>query len=414
MSPFRIATCAATLLALVAAFGVHAQAVDCGKNHYILEQQVPAWVPTGNLNVPRSGHTATLLPDGKVLVAGGMDSAFAALASAELYDPATGGWSPTGSLVAPRRVHTATLLPSGKVLVVGGDSIDAPPERLGLTGSAELYDPISGSWSPTGSLNIQRGAFTATLLSTGNVLVAGGVGDSDETLHSAELYDPATGTWGFTGNLVSPRFFHTATPLLDGRILVVAGWDDDFFQTVTSAVELYDPLAGSWSSAASLDKGRVFHTATRLQDGRVVVAGGYASNPPAGFGQYVPTSFDTADLFDPIGGTWTSAGNLGFAREGHTATLLRGGEVLVAGGFDWNSRLDVDGAEVYEAASATWTETATLGSARLRHTATLLPDGKVLVAGGTFVTPAYENIPLGSAELYRDPVHCVRAKRAGS
>ena len=406
MSPFRSAKRAAALLALVAACGVHAQAVDCGKNHYILAQPVPEWVPTGSLNVPRSGHSATLLPDGRVLVAGGVDAAFAALASAELFDPATGRWTLTGSLLAARSVHTATLLPGGNVLVVGGDSIDAPPQRLGLGGSAELYDPISGSWSPTGSLNTPRSAFTATLLATGKVLVAGGVGDSDEPLDSAELYDPATGTWSVTGNLVAPRFFHTATPLLDGRILVVAGWNDDFFQTVTSAVELYDPQAGSWSSAEGLDKGRVFHTATRLRDGRVVVAGGYESN--------APVSFDTAELFDPIGGTWASVGNLGFAREGHTATLLGNGDVLVAGGFDWNSRLHVDGAEVYDAASATWTQTAAPGSARLRHTATLLPDGKVLVAGGTFVTPAYENIPLGSAELYRVPVRCVRAKRAGS
>jgi hypothetical protein len=406
MSPFRIASFAATLLVLVAASGVHAQEGDCGKNHYILAERLPVWVPTGNLNVPRFGHTATLLPDGKVLVAGGMDAAFEGLASAELYDPATGLWTLTGSLVAPRRAHTATLLPGGKVLVVGGDSIDAPPERLGLTGSAELYDPISGSWSPTGSLVAPRGAFTATLLATGKVLVAGGVGDSDEILDSAELYDPATGTWGVTGNLVRPRLLHTATPLLDGRILVVAGWDDDWFQTGISAVELYDPLTGLWSSAADLGRARAFHTATRLQDGRVVVAGGYGGNPAV-------ASFDTAELFDPIGGTWTSVGNLGFAREGHTATLLRDGQVLVAGGFDWSSRLPVVETEAYDAASATWTETAIVGSARRGHTATLLPDGEVLVAGGAFVSPSFESNVLGSAERYR-VVRCVRAKRAGS
>jgi hypothetical protein len=124
-------------------------------------------------------------------------------------------------------------------------------------------------------------------------------------------------------------------------------------------------------------------------------------------------SFDTAELFDPIGGTWTSVGNLGFAREGHTATLLRDGQVLVAGGFDWSSRLPVVETEAYDAASATWTETAIVGSARRGHTATLLPDGEVLVAGGAFVSPSFESNVLGSAERYR-VVRCVRAKRAGS
>lgn len=398
MSNFRIVFWAATFAILGATFGVDAQDRVCRENHYILDYAGKAWLPTGDLNVPRSFHTATLLPDGRVLVAGGRGADSGALPSAELYDPATGGWTLTGSLSRPRVAHTATLLPNGKVLIIGGGTLT--PGSLGLDGTAELYDPNTGNWSPTGNLNTARTGFTATLLATGKVLVAGGVDDSDDSLNSAELYDPATGTWSFTGDLNSARLLHTATPLQDGRILVAGGWTDDFFQWTTSAVELYDPVTGTWSSAAPLNQRRVFHTATTLQDGRVLVAAGYRSDPPGGYGTYVPTSFNEAELFDPTTGTWEIVGNLNGAREGHTATLLPDGEVLVAGGFDWNSRLNVNGAELYEPASATWTVTGSLGAARIGHTATLLPNGTVLVVGGYFVPLSYEDITLGSAELY--------------
>jgi N-acetylneuraminic acid mutarotase len=398
MKRFRTASWAATFFALAASFALNAQDTTCGKNHYILDYAVtPSIAATGNLNVARSAHTATLLPDGRVLVAGGRGPGLAALDSAEIYDPATGIWTVTGSLAKPRVWHTATLLPRGKVLVVGGELASEP------AGTAELYDPATGSWTPTGSLNTPRIGFTATLLATGQVLVAGGVDNSDQTLASAELYDPSSGTWSFTGNLITGRFFHTATPLQDGRILVVGGWTDDFFQTSTNRAELYDPTTGIWSSAASLSLARSFHTATRLADGKVLVAGGYRDNhvripgSPGTF--YVPTSLDQAELFDPISSTWEMVANLNGARAQHTATLLPGGEVLVAGGYDWNIHLNVGAAELYEAATDTWTNIASLGSARYLHTATLLADGTVLVAGGD---GSYGS--LVTAELYIGPV----------
>jgi hypothetical protein len=402
MKRFRTASCAATFFALAVTFGVNAQNATCGnKNHYILGYAHTPWIATGNLNVARSFHTATLLPDGRVLVAGGLTSipnGAALLDSAELYDPAIGSWTTTTSLTRRRSGHTATLLPSGQVLAVGGDQ----------AGTAELYDPASESWTPTGNLNTPRFGFTATLLDTGKVLVAGGVGNSDETVKSAELYDPAAGTWSFTGDLVTGRFFHTATPLQDGTILAVAGWTDDFLQTVTSEAELYDPVTGTWSSDARLNQARALHTATRLQDGKVLVAGGYLDKRvyiPASYGTYyVPTSLDEVELYDPVARTWAPVGNLVAARDSHTATLLPDGEVLIAGGFDWNARVHVSGTELYDAVTGTRMNTANLASARRWHTATLLPDGTVLIAGGRFEVSIGGDIEtLVSVERFASP-----------
>src|SRR5438132_634126 len=225
----------------------------------------PSWFSTGNLNTARTNHTATQLQNGKVLTVGG--SSGTNILESELYDPVTGMWSVTGSLNTPRGSPTATLLPDGKVLVVAGDASDSPPPYFG--GTAELYDPSTGTWSLTGSLNVARCCHTATLLQSGKVLVAGGFGL--DSMNSAELYDPAAGTWSKTGNLSAGRDSHTATLLPDGEVLVVGGeaWHGQYpsLQVETlGGAELYDPNIGEWTSTSSLNTARSRHTATLLPD----------------------------------------------------------------------------------------------------------------------------------------------------
>ena len=179
------------------------------------------WRATADLNIARGNHTATLLQNGMVLVAGGNDSSGNASASAELYDPASGTWAVTGSLNTARSNHTATLLQNGMVLVAGREDSSG-----NASASAELYDPASGTWTVTGSLNTERFVHTATLLQNGMVLVAGGLRQCDIftcVLRSAELYDPAAGTWIAAGSLSQERYAHTAILLQNGNVLVAGG-----------------------------------------------------------------------------------------------------------------------------------------------------------------------------------------------
>lgn len=353
-----------------------------------------AWNNTGNLNEARRSHTASLLPNGKVLVAGGLNrlgNTASILNSAELYDAATGTWSYTGSLNLPRYFCTATTLPNGKVLVTGGDTSTAPP-YFGVTSTAELYDPATGTWSSTASLNAVRVGHTATLLQNDKVLVVGGWGEN-LPLKSAELYDPATETWSVTGSVIAARYGHTATLLENGKVLIVGGSDDGDLASSLASAELYDPSSGTWSVTGSLNAGPVLHTATLLPDGKVLVAGGY---------NWPPVSLSGAALYDPDTGTWSDTRNLNAARDSHTATLLPDGTVMIAGGDDWNRRSLLNSAELYHSAIGIWDSTANLHTRRSHHTATLLTNGRVLLAGGQSGSTLNNAESLNSAELY-DP-----------
>ena len=267
------------------------------------------WSATGSMTAARSGHTATLLANGQVLVAGGYDVGPSLVASAELYDPGSGTWTATGSMTAARSGHTATLLPDGTVLVAGG--VNAAADDLA---SAELYDPRNGTWTATGSLTKARSGHTATLLADGKVLVAGGYGiDPLKGLGqaSAELYDPGSGTWTVTGSLTTARQQHTATLLADGQVLVVGGW------SLPASAELYDPHTGTWTATGSMATGRFHHTATLLPDGQVLVAGGETSTE-GGF-----VYLYSAELYNPSTGTWSATGGMRMARSEQTRSEER-------------------------------------------------------------------------------------------
>lgn len=279
-----------------------------------------AFIATGDLNVARSLFGATLLRTRKVLVEGGLNSS-GFTNTAELYDPATGQWSSTGGLVTARYDHTATLLPGGKVLIVGGCSQD---DCYTVEASAEIYDPNSGSWTPTGSMSIARHRHTAILLSSGKVLVAGGTsGPNGDGLTGSELYDPRTGTWQMTGSMSVARAYHTATLLSTGQVLVAGGAIGAALTNATATAELYNPASGAWALTGSMSTAREGHAATLLANGKTLVGGGL----DASFAY-----LSSAELYNPSSATWSSAGNMQNARGYHRETLLPSGTVLATGG----------------------------------------------------------------------------------
>ncbi len=345
---------------------------------------VTSFIYTGSLNTARQGHTATLLNNGMVLIAGGtswdyVTNSSVCLASAELYDPATGTFSPTGSLNTAREAHTATLLNNGMVLIAGGYNSSS-----GDLASAELYNPATGMFSyTTGSLNTAREQHTATLLNNGLVLMAGGL-LNDDFVFGAELYNPSTETFAHTGYLNNQRLWHTATLLNDGMVLIAGGYlgSGDYLGTA----ELYNPATGSFAFTGSLNTARGSDTATLLNNGMVLMAGGWSNSGVLA----------TAELYNPSTGTFSPTGSLNTGRDLHTATLLNNGKVLIAGG--WYTILA--SAELYDPASETFSyTTGSLNTAREQHTATLLDNGLVLIAGG-FGSSVYPAPPLASAELY--------------
>ena len=270
-----------------------------------------AFFVTGSLSTPRESHTATLLPNGQVLVAGGFNNG-SELASAELFNPATGSWTPTGKLNTPRDSHTATLLPNGQVLVAGGNGNGSGSGSY--LASVELFNPATGSWTPTGNLNILRAYQTATLLPNGQVLVAGGDGNLGPggALRIAELFNPAAGSWTPTGNLNTPRASHTATLLPNGQVLVAGGFNNG---SALASAELFNSATGSWTPTGNLNSRRDSHTATLLPNGQVLVAGGYGSGSALASAElYDSTATPTPTPTPPPAPVATAATGIGFCQ----------------------------------------------------------------------------------------------------
>jgi hypothetical protein len=371
-----------------------------------LAQVAGTFTPTGHMTAARAFHTATLLQDGRVLIAGGenvdkIGSASKTLASAELYDPATGTFAATGDITTARTRHTATLLPNGRVLIAGGS----------VTATAELYDPSSGTFSPTGNMITPQFSATATLLSNGKVLISGGAAFTDSFRSIAanpELYDPTDGTFAVTGGYggTAPNPFGsgewgmvgTSAALLPNGKVLIAG---------EPTAELYDPITNTFDLTGTMTTrpyGQVpsyigGRTASLLTNGKVLVAGGGHED----FGR-----FDSAELYDPSIGAFTATSDMAWRRTGHTATLLPDGAALMVGGdtdicFVGGCSFagSLASSEIYAPSRSTFGASGDMSTPRERPTATLLNGGRVLITGGM----SYGGIgmffgSLVSAEIY--------------
>ena len=392
---FGLAVLVAAALALAVVGGVllAGSARPLTTNHPVATQGTirtsGAWLATSHLLESRIGHTATLLSDGRVLVAGGVNQAFGVgSAAAELYDPRTDGWTATGGMHAARAWHSATLLRDGTVLVVGGIAANNAKGTDVAVASAEIYDAATDVWTPIDGPLVGE-VHGALLLPDGRVLVTGGYDErARRPVGQARLYDPATRTWSDVGGARFPAGA-SAAQLFDGRILVVLA--DASSRNDRTA--FYDPETSAWSAGPDLPKGFGNGVWVRLADGRVLAAGGGDPNGPGAVGAA------QAALFDPSTATWRLTGSMLVARLGHAATLMADGRVLVTGGkvYGGPEAARFASAELYDPILGTWTAIRDMAVARDGHTATLLPDGRVLVTGGE----AQGGSALDSAELYR-------------
>ncbi len=278
------------------------------------------------MHIARASHSSTLLPNGMVLIAGGFAGSggeYNPYRTAELYDPDSGTFQSVAEMSIGRSGHTATLLKNGKVLIVGGWT-----GRYDLRGSAEIFDPVTKKFASTGNLVVERAGNTATLLADGRVLIAGGEDREENKIVGAEIYDPSTGKFTETGSMTEARAAHTATSLKDGRVLIVGGSSGHYpSQNVYRSAEIFDPATGKFVSTGQMAVARHKHAAILLPSGKVLIVGG--SDNRDWHGEYA-----SVEIYDPISGTFNATGVMSTARFKLPAAvaLLSNGKVLVAGG----------------------------------------------------------------------------------
>ena len=359
--------------------------VACGDNGGPGSLGQGTFTATGSMASSRSMPTATLLADGRVLIAGGSANNGDALASAEIYNPLTRTFSSTGSMAVQRIASASVQLKDGRIMVVGGQ--DASGDTGKSIASVELYNPVTGTWSLTGSMNTSRLFPTITMLPGGKVLVVGGF--TGDTLccatATAELYDPASGTFSYTGSMTPARRTHAQALLSDGRVLVAGGWNETAY--LDSPV-IYDLVTKNFSATGSMGTTRRFPTGNLLLDDTVLITGGFQSDT---------VTLASAILYNVLSKTFSSTGSMLAARARHTSTLLNSGKVLVAGG---NNQVNIiASAELYDPVSKTFSATGSMTTPRWRHTETLLLDGTVLITGGV----DNNDNKLASAEVYSPP-----------
>ena len=352
--------------------------------------------PTASFTaLPTAAPTATADVIQGVLITGGINNSVTpsgshpALATAEIYDEASGTFSPTGSMAYERVGHTVTLLNNATIIVTGGHN-DFSPRPMP---SAELYDIGTGTFSFTGSMNSARLGHTAVLLGNGTLFVAGGWNVDFSAINLTETYDPVTEQFTPSDSMVDARMGHTATLLKDGTILM-AGGADDF--GILSSAELCAPTLDDCYLVGAMSAPRQYATATLLDDGQVLIAGGITDTADC-----TGCATATAELYDTVTQTFTPIGSMHAARTGHSATILTDGKVLIAGGLN-DSNTVLDSTDLYDPVKGTFTVGTKMTVGRSEHTASALADGKVLFAGGFEDTSTISD----TAELY-DPIEAV-------
>lgn len=367
---------------------------------YLLCSSLPAfgdyWLNVASMQTPRSGHSATLLSNGEVLVVGGSASA-----SAELYDPVSNTWRMASPPLEARKSHTATRLPDGKVLIVGGvGNNDATIQR------AELYIPTTDTWLDAGAIDTPRRGHTATLLPNGKVLIVGGDTLSGHGAKgSAELYDVSSGLWSKASQPFSPRWGHDAVLLADGRVLVVGGSvpASNTYSVYADKSEIYSPDNDAWNLASAPDKYReALNKAFLMRNGQVFLVGRVI----VCISRFCDVSYNPS-FYNVTSDTWSNGKiSESFAsRENFTATLQTDGRVMLAGGTGYNGYYTTasDRAVIYDPVLNVWSSVLHMRIDRSNHTATPLDNGKVLVAGGlSYPSPHYHATQQASAELF-DP-----------
>lgn len=305
---------------------------------------------TGSMGIARDSHTATLFVSGplkgKVLITGGFgpptpgcNCGAAPTSEAELYNPATGKFTVTGPMTTARAWHTATLLRNGQVLITGGVAYQPLPTEVS---SAELFIPSSGTFQATGSLQTPRSQHTATLLdfgpNAGEVLIVGGFNNGD-SLAAAEIYNPVSRTFSATGTLHTARFFHTATLFsagpLNHQVLIVGGFNFSAFTALTSA-ELYNPRLGTFTSTGAMSMKRFEHAATLLCNNTVLISGGYDNT----------NTFQIAEIYNPLTRSFGQTGSMALPRRVFSSIELENMEVLVGGGLTGGTSV-TNAAEIY-------------------------------------------------------------------
>jgi len=335
----------------------------------IYDPALDSFTVTGGMNAPRSGHTATLLANGKILIAGGADGAKVTLASAEIYDPKTTRLTPTGPMNVPRAGHAAVRLRNGRVLLVGG----------GGSTAAELYDPASGTFSLTaGELTTARVAETATLLPDGTVLVTGGLDNFGHSLNTAEIYNPVSDKFSPTGTLNEARAIHAAALLKSGNVLLVGGSTDSVLTHAIASAELYNPNTRKFIVTGSMASPRTAPVAVALGDGTVMVSGGVDTKS---------TILSNAEVFNPKLGTFsTTETPMSVGRLFHAAALLKNGRAIVTGGRSvvGDQVLSVTSTDIYDPKSRSFIAGPSMTTPRDSHTATAFGMGRLLITGGIF------------------------------